>query len=461
MKSLLTMLPLMLALSVSAQPPDTIWTRQVGAESLDEYSYSLDCTPDGGFLAAGTAMGTSTYQWMLAKLSADGEPAWTHLFGDWVSEECLSFGCPTDGGCFLARCEMGDFCLTKVDANGDSLWSTWLGTESPDPFLQGHAAPDGGCLLLGRTEVDGVNDQVLVVRVDAVGTALWTRTCGTPELDWVIGVEFMPDGGWMIPFVVDLFGAHQHALLRLNADGDSLWCRMYEGVVFHSVYAMADGQCMMGATVNGQPSLLMLNNAGDVVWSHTYLFLDEAPTLLSVNLVNDEIISFYCSRANESCHFALFCAGITRDSVWSRTYGANLSQSSNLLGTCTADGGFILGGNVWAMEWSGDLYFVRLTPAGQSANPRPEPTPEAFTLSAYPNPFNVSAQITISLPHEQRAGVTILSVLGRHVVTLHNGTLEAGEHQFTFNASALPSGVYFARVQAGSFIKTQKLLLLK
>ena len=84
-----------------------------------------------------------------------------------------------------------------------------------------------------------------------------------------------------------------------------------------------------------------------------------------------------------------------------------------------------------------------------------------FSISTYPNPFNSLAAIAIGVPTRSAVSLLIHDLLGRHITTLHDGMLEAGEHSFTFNASALPSGIYFARVQAGKFVKTQKLLLLK
>ena len=84
-----------------------------------------------------------------------------------------------------------------------------------------------------------------------------------------------------------------------------------------------------------------------------------------------------------------------------------------------------------------------------------------YALSAYPNPFNSATEIQLYMPKPARSVVSLFDLLGRHVATLYNGVLEPGEHRFTFDASALPSGIYFARVQAGEFVQTQKLLLLK
>lgn len=91
----------------------------------------------------------------------------------------------------------------------------------------------------------------------------------------------------------------------------------------------------------------------------------------------------------------------------------------------------------------------------------PPALPAAVELLAYPNPFNSSAQIRISLSRPGALKLIIFDLLGREVRELHNGVLTAGEHSFPFDGSNLPSGIYIAQAQAGEFVTSQKLLLLK
>jgi len=89
-------------------------------------------------------------------------------------------------------------------------------------------------------------------------------------------------------------------------------------------------------------------------------------------------------------------------------------------------------------------------------------TPTEFSLSQnYPNPFNPTTIIEFALPKSAFTRLTIYDLLGREVRTLISRTMEAGYYEADFDASALPSGVYFYRIQAGSFSETRKLLLVK
>ena len=88
--------------------------------------------------------------------------------------------------------------------------------------------------------------------------------------------------------------------------------------------------------------------------------------------------------------------------------------------------------------------------------------PFAFALEQnYPNPFNPSTTINFTLGHSSLVKLTIFNILGQRVGTLVNSQLEAGPHSVKFNASNLASGVYFYRLEAGSFQSNKKMLLLK
>lgn len=89
-------------------------------------------------------------------------------------------------------------------------------------------------------------------------------------------------------------------------------------------------------------------------------------------------------------------------------------------------------------------------------------TPKSFSLfQNFPNPFNPATAISYQLSAFSSVELSVCDILGKEVATLVNGRQEAGWYTVTFNASALTSGVYFARLQAGGFSKTIKLVLMK
>jgi hypothetical protein len=89
-------------------------------------------------------------------------------------------------------------------------------------------------------------------------------------------------------------------------------------------------------------------------------------------------------------------------------------------------------------------------------------TPTQFSLSQnYPNPFNPSTIIRYGLPLRSQVALNIYNTLGQQVATLVNRNEEAGYHSVRFDGSNLASGAYFYRLQAGTYVETRKLLLLR
>ncbi len=79
----------------------------------------------------------------------------------------------------------------------------------------------------------------------------------------------------------------------------------------------------------------------------------------------------------------------------------------------------------------------------------------------YPNPFNPSTQIRFSIPKSSSVKLAVYNLIGEEVAVLINGNLGSGFHDVTFNASGLPSGVYFCRLQNGGSQSIIKMLLLE
>jgi hypothetical protein len=88
--------------------------------------------------------------------------------------------------------------------------------------------------------------------------------------------------------------------------------------------------------------------------------------------------------------------------------------------------------------------------------------PAEFALyQNYPNPFNPSTTIQYSVKERASVELVLYDILGRQVVVLVNEEQDAGYYKINFNAGRLASGIYFYRIQAGNFIETKKMILLK
>ena len=86
---------------------------------------------------------------------------------------------------------------------------------------------------------------------------------------------------------------------------------------------------------------------------------------------------------------------------------------------------------------------------------------EYSLLQNYPNPFNPSTKIRVDLPANMNVKLSVFNSFGEEVSELVNGSMSAGVNLIEFNASTLPSGIYFCRVEAGENVKICKMVLMK
>ena len=93
-------------------------------------------------------------------------------------------------------------------------------------------------------------------------------------------------------------------------------------------------------------------------------------------------------------------------------------------------------------------------------NQRSTPTHYALDQNS-PNPFNPTTRFSFALPNDEHVVLKVYDILGEEVATVLNEFQTKGYRSVEFDASSLPSGLYFYRLQAGTFVDTKKMMLVK
>jgi hypothetical protein len=128
--------------------------------------------------------------------------------------------------------------------------------------------------------------------------------------------------------------------------------------------------------------------------------------------------------------------------------------------------------NGWTPVWNclptddTDMYFELFGTGGTSSAGEDAMSPSVYSLAQnFPNPFNPTTTIEYTIPSIAGTGhalsLQVFDLLGRRVATVMDGPGTPGHHHIVFDASGLPSGSYFYRLQAGSFVQTRMMLLVK
>ena len=116
----------------------------------------------------------------------------------------------------------------------------------------------------------------------------------------------------------------------------------------------------------------------------------------------------------------------------------------------------------WAIGYKGAIFHTTNGGVSFVEEEQINELPIEFLLSQnYPNPFNPITKLKYSIPQSLQVLIKVFDALGNEIETLVNEEKSIGTYEFTWNATILPSGVYFYQLKAGSFVETKKMILLK
>jgi len=404
---------------------DTVWTRTYGGSSYD-WGKSVAQTTDGGYIIAGytRSFGAGGDDIYLIKTDAAGDTVWTRTYGGSSYEWGLSVAQTADGGYIIAGktesfgAGLEDVYLVKTDAAGDTVWTRTYGGSDSDVGYSVAQTTDGGYIVVGYTKSFGAGEKdVYLIKTDAAGDTVWTRTYGGSERDGGESVAKTSDGGYIIAGYTESFGTFDVYLVKTDTAGDTVWTRTYGGSSWDR------GECVTQTTDGGYIVAGWTESFGTGAYPDVYLIKTEA----------------------------------TGNAVWARTYGGSLRDEGFSVAK-TSDGGYIVAGYTLSFGAGGDdVYLIKTDSAGYTAVNEPTgQKPVVLSLIAYPNPFNSSCVITAPAGAE----VEIYDLLGGYVwggVVCWLGLVGL---VWTPDKS-IASGVYLIRATLGKKSTTKKVVLIK
>jgi len=375
---------------------DTLWTRTYGGAGSDE-GYSVQQTQDTGYIVSGytNSFGNFT-QVYLIKTNASGDTLWTRYYGGMGEDVGYSAQQTSDGGYVVAGLTgfYPDYqvCLIKTNASGDTLWTKNYGGTARDVGESVRQTTDGGYIIAGYTYSFGVGGDVYLVKTNASGDTLWTRTYGGTDYDEGSSVRQTQDGGYIVSGYTNSFGNNTKVyLIKTNASGDTLWTRTYGG---------AGGECGLSVQQTSEGGYIV---AG---WTNSFGNWDQV----------------YLVKTNAS-----------GDTLWTRTYGG-ASYDYGLSVQQTQDGGYIVAGNTQSFGNAAQVYLIK-TDANGNVGVEEARNAEFGMRNAElritPNPFTSFA----TLPGHETERFALYDIAGRKVGTYKGERI----------GMDLRPGVYFIR----------------
>ncbi len=480
MKSLFFVL-LLCSVAVSpvlAAAPTVAWTQTYGGETND-FCYDLHQAYDFGYLLAGKSVHPQRgdLDFYAVRTNSDGSQRWERRIGGEFDEWCHSVEyIPHEGWALAGFTEsfgsgIRAGYIVRLDTQGDTLWTRAYGNDLREEFRAITATSDGGFIAVGTTNSpsEGAYYETYVVRIDADGEPLWTNTF--TQDSYASDVKQTSDGG----FVLGCGGYNGVVVIKLNADGDLSYFRSFAGNYSQDIGGidiLPSGEFIFGghaynygANPGGDMYCLKLNSTnGDTVWSRARGGTEPDYCYDVLYSVNDD--TYVLAGLTTSYGYTqgvpyLLAYSNNGNVAWVGSYEfadptecRALVQGSDLryaMG-CTQYG-----------EDDYDMILMVLDPDPLTVGEQTDADlPAVFELSrAYPNPFNSSTRVSLSLPAAGTVKLTMYNVLGHAVSAVASGTYSAGRHHFTISADQLPSGVYYIQAATPFGTQTQRLHLLK
>lgn len=205
---------------------------------------------------------------------------WEKTYGGVSSDIGVAVEQTDDGGYIIGGTvwsENADVYLIKTDAWGDTIWSRTIGSPLYEEAYDVAVTPDGGYIITGISGIyHGVSNDIYIVKISTAGYLVWERSYGGPGFDCGYSVVALSSGGYLVAGSVQDSAQHYRAcLLRLNESGDSLWSRTYGTNVYstvaRSVAVTPDGGYIItGRHESNLVLLLKTDSLGHTEWTRTY-----------------------------------------------------------------------------------------------------------------------------------------------------------------------------------------------
>jgi len=258
---------------------DTVWTKTFGSGG-GHNGLSIQQTSDDGYIVTGQIWSLCAGV-CLIKTDKNGDSLWTKTVGGIGPSVGRSVQQTSDKGFIVTGEVLEDVVLIKTDENGDSLWTKIYGGNELDVGNSIHQTNDGGYIIVGTTYSFGIGeDDIWLIKTDENGDTLWTKTYGGNSGEEGYSVQQTNDGGYIIVGYTDSFGAGEDDiwLIKTDAIGDTLWTRTFGGgndEEGYSVWQTDDGGYIITGYTNsfGEGDddvwIIKTNRDGDTLWTKT------------------------------------------------------------------------------------------------------------------------------------------------------------------------------------------------
>jgi hypothetical protein len=405
---------------------DRLWVQTFTTIGEGDAGVDIAVDHEGNVYVTGYNVETSI-DIITIKYSPGGVELWVRRYDSGNGEDVPAAIACDASGVYVTGRSGGSFTTIKYDFNGVQQWvrnyNAGFGSDSPAALVLDAA---GNLYVTGQSTGSGTNADYATIKYDAAGTELWVRRYDGPTTvlsrDYDRAVALAVDAAGNV-FVTGN-SSDDFATVKYDAAGTEIWVRRYNGpgagadwataiAVDASGNAYVSGSSYGNSTTQYDFATLSYDPSGTVRWTERY------------NGPADAYDTPYSIAVHSS----------------GEVY---VSGSSGGIGT---------GLDYTTIQYAGVITSVESGPA--------DAPPGALALRNDPNPFTPATRIRFTIPpgtDRDHVRLAVYDVRGQEVALLVNEALAPGTYKRELNGSALASGVYWSRLQAGALSETRKII---
>ena|GEM_PF-429458 len=447
---------------------ELIWTRRYGGSASD-IGHDVCETSDAGFIATGeTRSFSSSPDIYMVRTTASGDMIWEKAYGGSETDRGYSVAQSPDGGFLVAGYTRssgageGDAYLLKTNSLGDSLWARTYGGPMGDDAVSHQSTSDGGFIMTGGTRSFGAGlADVFLLKLDSLGSTIWTRTYGGTGSDRGNFVRQTSDGGYVITGATNSSGAGEYDVYLIKTDqyGRVQGCDPVE-----PWEPRTQGYWRRQCKSNPHEDICAYVDSVHVLSNLFGTFdCDSVCDLLDVDPPERDM----CRKARRQ-YMALLL---------------NIASGKLAVCNCLEDGrevGDVIGEIDSLLSEDPDFHTceyaktladeinngIGIVPCDTVWVQAPSKTFEPSHLSVVPNPFATSTIIGYELKTSKSVRLEVFDKAGRLMQTLIGTQQPRGFHRvrwdgFCESGREASAGVYFLRLQIGHNVGQSKVILLR
>ena len=456
-----------------------------------DYSNALFIDHLGNVYITGRAdYGPSYSDIVTIKYSPDGVQQWLARFGGPGNylDEGLKLTVDNSGNVFVTGKSVTsgtdfDIIVLKYNSAGALQWNAvYEGAANGDDYAVGIVLDNSGNIYVGGGSgglTSGLD--IIVVKFNPDGTQNWVKTYNGAGNggDAVVSLKIDPSGNIVAAGYTDMGSVQKHNFITIKYDqsGNVLWMSQYNGSsnlldvatdmtidANSNIYVTGATTNYIGTRLDSNYVTLKYNPSGQLQWAVIYDGINSSLDI-SRSIHVDASSNVYISGSSKGAgtdDIVTIKYNPNGGLLWLMSYDGpgNQSDFSSSVVADNSGNAYVTGrsmGSGTDFDYATLKYsdLVGITPVSNNI-------PDKFNLyQNYPNPFNPQTKIKFDIAENADVFLTIYNSLGEIVSQVTFNNLAEGTYEYSLDISGKASGIYFYKINAGNFVSTKKMILLK